>query len=94
MSSNTNEKSSKNIKCYICGVDLMQEWKKEESQQKNNSDIKQQNDLNETPQHFPTMTRFDGQKKELCGSCFKNYLGGIKIYQEKHPEWQPPKPSD
>lgn len=70
------------ISCYICGLDLMQEYKKDESQQ---------NDLNASIQKFPTMTRFDGQKKELCGPCYKNHVSGMEIYQANHPAWKYPK---
>ena len=68
--------------CYICGLDLVKAYKEDNSQQ---------NDLNASTQKFPTMTRFDGQKKELCGSCYKNHVTGMEVYQAKHPEWKYPK---
>ena len=80
---NTEQDENENIiSCYICGLDLMKEYRK---------DTTQQNDLKESVQKFPTMIRYDGQKKELCASCYKNHLSGMAIYQENNPNWKPPK---
>ncbi len=70
------------ITCYICGIDLMKEYKKETSQQ---------NDLEEAIQKFPAMVTLYGIRKELCGSCYKSHKSGMDVYQEAHPEWKYPK---
>lgn len=67
-------------KCYVCGLDL-------DSQK-----IKEQHQGDNTPlKSYPTMTLFNGQKKELCGSCYKNHIQGIEIYQKNNPNWNYPK---
>jgi len=76
--------------CYICGVDLVLQYKKDAQQNKNNNT--QQNDLNASVQKFPEMIRWDGKKKEVCGSCYKCIDGGLKTYEERHPEFVRPKP--
>jgi len=66
-------------KCYVCGIDL--EVQKIQTR-----------DTNENQQYyeFPTMTLWNGKKKELCGSCYKNHIHGIKIFKENNPNWQYP----
>lgn len=79
---NTDDEQLVKRTCYICGVDLLQQYKR---------DYGTQNDLNASTQKFPEMIRWDGQKKEVCASCFKCVQEGIEVYLEKHPEWEPPK---
>ena len=51
----------------------------------------QQKDLSESKQQFPTMVRYDGIKKYLCGSCYKNYRSGMEVYKKANPNWEYPK---
>lgn len=76
------DNNDKKIGCYVCDTNLKEEYKKE---------IIQYSDSD----HFfkkicVGMIRWDGVKKLLCVSCYKNHLSGIKIYQEKNPNWEPP----
>jgi len=69
-------------RCYVCNTDLELEYKKE---------IIQQGYSNFFENICVGMIKFDGVKKLLCVSCYKNQVQGIKIYQENNPDWKPPK---
>jgi len=81
---NTDDEMLIEKTCYICGVDLLQQYKRDNGTQ---------NDLNASKQKFPQMTRWDGQKKEVCASCFKSVEEGVEVYRQNHPKWRPPKPT-
>lgn len=67
-------------KCYICGIDLKTQ------------NIKDRHENMDNPAYeFPTMTLYNGYTEQLCGSCYKNHIQGIKIYQENNPNWKYPK---
>ena len=77
--------------CYVCGVDLVQQNKRDNAEQ-NKKDNSQQNDLNASIQKFPEMTLWNGvRKEELCAPCYKNHVENMKTYKEKHPEYVSPK---
>lgn len=69
--------------CYICGIDLKTQKIRDRNENPNNPVYQ-----------FPTMTLWNGVKKELCGSCYKNHLQGMEIYQENNPNWKAPKSVD
>ena len=69
--------------CYVCGVDLMQQYKRDNTNK--------QNDLNASTQKFPEMIRYDGQRKEVCSWCYKSIEEGLQVYQTKNPSWVRPK---
>ncbi len=71
------------ISCYICGLDLMQQCKDDETIQ--------QKDLNQAKQQFPTMTGHDGIKKYLCGPCYKNHRSRMEVYKKANPKLEYPK---
>lgn len=71
--------------CYVCSVDLTQKYK---------DDTTKQNDLKSSTQKFPEMIRWDGQKKEVCGPCYKSIEEGIEVYQQRHLEFVRPKPKE
>jgi len=84
---NTNNSDEALVKrlCYICGVDLVQQYKKDNAQQ---------NDLNASLQKFPEMILWNGKKEELCASCYIAHVEGMSVYMEKYPEFKRPKPRE
>lgn len=66
------------IECYICGLDLLIPTKIRD----------RDNSINIQNKKFPSMVLWNGLKKELCLSCHKNHIDGMKIYQENNPNWE------
>ena len=69
------------IRCGICDIDIFKMYRGTLSEKQ----------LEVKSEQIPDQVLYTGKTRKICTDCYKTLDAGLKIYQEKNPEWSTPK---